>query len=88
MPHTFTVTISDLEYQALLHDLLDPEQWVADAVAGKVSKCMDRMTRQGQELLLADPSIETMPANREGLARAVLAHPGYKSRKQREAPTE
>ena len=79
-----TINLTDDEVKYLENDLFDIEQWINDAVKGKVSKCKGRMLNEWQPKLLADPVIETIPATESGLLAIIVAHKDYKSRTQRE----
>jgi hypothetical protein len=88
MAITVTVNISDADQNALLNDLLDIDDWVQKAVAGKVSNCKKRMAEQAAAVLKADASVETMPATDEGLISALLARDDYKNRAERDAASK
>ena len=85
MTVTLTVEISDINAKVLLNDLLDIDDWVQAAVAGKISNCKKRMAIQATAVLKADASVETMPATDDGLIAALLARPDYKNRVARDA---
>lgn len=80
-----TVNISDLDETALKNDLLDIEDWVQRAVAGKINKCKKRLVAQSQQVLTADPNVENMPANDAGIIAAATSRPDYKDRVARDA---
>tara|TARA_Y100000310_G_C20687045_1_gene819708 strand:+ start:2673 stop:2963 length:291 start_codon:yes stop_codon:yes gene_type:complete len=82
---TDVVQLSAVEVQALENDLLDPADWVKKAIAGKVSKCTKRMARAETQRLLADPDVDTMPADNDGLVASAVAVPNYKNRVARDA---
>jgi len=85
MAVTVTVDISDLDEKILLNDLLDIDDWVQQAVVGKINNCKKRAANSAAALLKADPSIESMPATDDGLISALLARPDYKNRAARDA---
>ena len=85
MAVTITVNISDHNEKVLLHDLLDIDDWVQKAVAGKLNKCSKRMSDKARQVLMADADVETMPATDEGLQKALLARDDYKNRAERDA---
>jgi len=80
-----TIELSTDDVIFLQHDVLDIETWVQSAVAGKVGECRKRMAREAMERLKDDPTVEHMPASDVGLARALMAMPGYMNRAAREA---
>ena len=85
MALTITVNISDLDEKILLNDLLDIDDWVQQAVVGKVNNCRKRAVNSAAAILKADPSIESMPATDDGLIAALLARADYKNRAERDA---
>jgi len=88
MALTITVNISDHQEKVLLNDLLDIDDWVQKAVAGKLNKCSERMSDQARQVLMADESVETMPATDQGLQEALLARDDYQNRAARDAANE
>ena len=85
MAITVTVNISDLEEKILLNDLLDIDDWVQQAVVGKINNCKKRTANSAATLLKADPSIEFMPATDDGLIAALFDRADYKNRAERDA---
>ena len=78
------VEISPSSALALENDLLDIDEWIIEAVAGKVANCRSRMLREWVPILLADPNIEDLPANEDSLIEFIVSHPTYKNRSARE----
>jgi len=85
MAVTVTVEVSDHNEKVLLNDLLDIDDWVQQAVIGKINNCGKRMAGQASAVLKADESVETMPATDDGLITALLARDDYKNRAERDA---
>ena len=85
MALAITVDISDADEKAMLNDLLDIDDWVQQAVVGKINNCRKRMAAQAAAVLKADASVETMPATDAGLIGALLARDDYKNRAERDA---
>jgi hypothetical protein len=85
MAVTVTVAISDHNEKVLLNDLLDIDDWVQNAVVGKINNCSKRMARDATTVLKSDASVESMPATDEGLQKALLARSDYKNRAERDA---
>jgi len=85
MALTVTVEISDHNEKVLLNDLLDIDDWVQQAVVGKINNCGKRMANEASAVLKADASVESMPATDEGLQKALLARDDYKNRAERDA---
>lgn len=84
MAVTITVQVSTTNEKILLNDLLDIDDWVQKAVAGKINNCKKRMAIQATVVLKADSDVETMPATDDGLIAALLARDDYKNRAARE----
>ena len=84
MAVTITVQVSTTDEKILLNDLLDIDDWVQKAVAGKINNCKKRMAIQATAVLKADSDVETMPATDDGLIAALLARDDYKNRAARE----
>jgi len=83
-----SVEITDLEWEAFADTVLDPQQWVEDAVRAKVNKCIGRVVKKEQQRLLDDPTVETIPATIDGILRSHLAQSDYKNRSEREVLME
>ena len=79
-----TVNISDADQLALENDLLDINQWVQDAVKGKINQCKKRFLREWTTKLIADPAVNTIPAIASAFVAEVVARPDYKNRVKRE----
>ena len=79
------VNISNEEEVCLLNDLLDIDNWVQKAIAGKINQCKKRLIREWMPKMFADSSVTTMPASEDAFISAVLARPDYKNRAAREA---
>jgi hypothetical protein len=84
MAVTITVQVSTTNEKILLNDLLDIDDWVQQAVVGKINNCKKRMAIEATAVLKADPDVETMPATDDGLIAALLARDDYKNRAARE----
>ena len=84
MALTITVTITNAEQVALENDLLDIDDWVQQAVIGKINNCKKRMAQEATQVLKADASVTNMPADDDGLISALAARSDYKNRVERE----
>jgi len=83
-----TIELTDLEWQAFADIVVDPREWARSAVKGKVDKCINRVIAKEQERLLADPTVDTIPATVDGILESYFAQPNYESRATREAREE
>ena len=85
MAVTVTVEINNLDEKILLDNLLDINDWVQQAVIGKINNCKKRMANNAANVLKADSDVETMPATNDGLINALIARDDYKTRAERDA---
>ena len=65
MAKTFTVTITDAEEKAFAWAVVDPEEWVEDAVKNKCRKAKDRLYDEEVKRMTADDSVSSMPADKD-----------------------
>ena len=80
----FTVTISDMNMKILANELLDVDDWIQMAVDGKLQAVKTRMIADWHNKLLADPDVESIPANEDALIDMIVARDDYKTAVQRE----
>ena len=86
---TITVTINDTDQKCMKNDLLDLDQWVQDAVTGKVNNCWKRFQQEWTTKLMEDESFtDAIPSNKTDFVNLVTARPDYKVRTTREAEAE
>ena len=78
------IVIEDLDYACLLNDLVDVEDWIRGAVDGKIAACKGRLLSEWQAKLLADETVETIPAREPELIGFITGRDDYKNRVQRE----
>ena len=79
------IEISDTDIASLQHDLLNIEDWINGAIAGKIHSCKTRLLSEWTTRLMSDPSVDTIPANEIDLIKVITSHPEYKNRQAREA---
>lgn len=75
--------IPDQDIAVVENDVIDAEQWIKDAWAGKVSKCQDRIIKAEIDRSLQGG--ESLPTGRAGIIGKAMKRSDYKSRKQRDA---
>jgi hypothetical protein len=81
-----TISISDVDQKVLLNDLADIEQWVNEAVTGKIDNCFKRMRSDWVQRLMNDPAFtDPIPSNKEDFINLVVSLPQYQDRNTREA---
>jgi len=86
---TIKVKIKEFDEKVLQHELLiEVQEWVQDALNGKINSVKKRLVREAQEKLFSDDSIENIPATAEGLIQVYFDRPYYKSRKQNNSTEE
>lgn len=74
--------IPDNDMKIVENDVLDAEQWIKDAWAGKLNKCKERLLDQEVSRSVKDG--ETLPAGDTAIIQKAFARPDYKNRKQRD----
>lgn len=79
-----SVTISDTDVKALENDLLSVNDWVQDAVKGKISNATKRFLAEWEPKLRADPDVSSIPASTTDFIALVVARSDYKNRAERE----
>ena len=81
---TILVNISEFDEKVLSHALLSNEEWLQNAIDGKINNVKKRLVKEAQEKLFNDDSIENIPATVEGLINLYFEQDYYKNRAQRE----
>ena len=81
-------TLTATEESVLKNDLLDPQDWVAKAIDGKVANCTKRMIAEWLPKLYADESVAQIPASEDEIVALVVARDDYKNRADRDAAVE
>ncbi len=83
---TITVELTDTEQAVMLNDLLDINEWVQAAVAGKKNNCWKRMQTEWTTKLMNDDSFtDSIPSNQADFVALVTARDDYKTRTERDA---
>jgi len=78
-------TLTATEESVLKNDLLDPQDWVAKAIDGKVANCTKRMIAEWLPKLYADESVAQIPASEDDVVALIVARDDYKNRADRDA---
>ena len=85
MAQTITVSINDTDEKVMKNDLLDLDQWVQDAVTGKINNCWKRFQQEWTTKLMNDESFtDAIPSNKTDFVALVTAREDYKNRKARD----
>ncbi len=79
------ITVSDTDVKILNNDISDIQEWVQNALNGKVDNCWSRMRENWVVQLMNDPEFtDPIPSNKEEFVNLVLSRPNYLNRAQRE----
>tara|TARA_B100001287_G_scaffold213428_1_gene182249 strand:- start:6456 stop:6731 length:276 start_codon:yes stop_codon:yes gene_type:complete len=85
MAKTITVKIDDTDEKVMLNDLTDIDEWVQDAVTGKINNCWKRMQQNWTNQLMNDESFtDPIPSNKDDFVKMVTARSDYKDRVARD----
>ena len=89
--HTKTITLSDTQQKILSNDLYNDtdnaglDDWIQEAVDGKINNCWKRFRNEWTQKLMDDSSFtDTIPSNQTDFVNLVLARSDYKNRKTRD----
>ena len=78
-------TLTSTEETVLKNDLLDVQAWVTAAIDGKVNNCKKRMISEWTPKLMADDSVDSIPADEDKLIELIVARSDYKRRADRDS---
>ena len=82
---TLKIEVDDTQQAILNNDLSDINQWVQDAMTGKINNCWKRMQQEWTTKLMNDSSFtDPIPSNQADFVKLVLARSDYKNRKARD----
>ena len=82
---TLKIEVDDTQQSILKNDLLDINQWVQDAMTGKINNCWKRMQQEWTTKLMNDSSFtDPIPSNQADFVKLITARSDYKTRKQRD----
>jgi len=86
--HTITITLSDTQQKILSNDLYNSsdnkglDDWVQNAVDGKINSCWKRMQNSWTTQLMNDPSFtDGIPSSQDAVVSLVTSRSDYKNRK-------
>jgi hypothetical protein len=82
--HTYTTTLNDAENKAMEHVALSVQDWVDNALHNRARIAMDEIYASEVERMTNDPTITSIPANKE----AVVLAADIKSAAERNAEAE
>ena len=81
-------TISNTDEKILLNNILDIQEWVDGAIAGKINNCWRRLEQEWTPKLMDDPNVESIPANKDLYVEMVTSRSDYQNRSERPEPEE
>jgi len=83
---TLTVTCTDTEQAILLNDLLNINDWLQAAMAGKKNNAWKRMQQEWTTKLMNDSDFtDSIPSNQADFVTLVTGRSDYKTRTERDA---
>ena len=83
---TLKIEVDDTQQSILFNDLIDINQWVQDAMTGKINNAWKRMQQDWTTKLMNDESFtDPIPSNQADFVKLITARSDYKTRKQRDA---
>ncbi len=81
--------IDDLMIKLLANDLLDPiseiKRRLQYIIEHKCDRCYERMHQEWTKKFSEDPNITSIPSKKRDFVNAVVSHPKYKNRIQRDS---
>ena len=77
-------TLTTTEVSVLKNDLHDIQDWITLAIDGKINSCKKRMTQEWIPKLIADNSVDSIPADEDELIALIVARDDYQNRDERD----
>jgi hypothetical protein len=71
------INLADVDANCILAYVQDLGDWVIGALMGMVNRGKKKMIAQYHPIIMADPSVTTMPATEDGLITMILARSDY-----------
>tara|TARA_R100001230_G_scaffold14234_1_gene6192 strand:- start:28 stop:324 length:297 start_codon:yes stop_codon:yes gene_type:complete len=89
--HKITITLNNTQQKILSNDLYNDsdnkglDDWVQNAVDGKINNCWKRMQNNWTTQLMNDPSFtDGIPSSQDAFVSLVTSRSDYKNRKARD----
>lgn len=89
--HTKSIILTELQQQILSNELYNGtdnkgiDEWLQNAIDGKINSCWKRMQQEWTTKLMNDSSFtDSIPSNQADFVKLVLSQKDYKNRKARE----
>ena len=80
---TIVLNIPDNDIKVVENDVIDGEQWIKDAWAGKFNKCKERLVKQEVDRSIQEGS--QIPSTADAIVQKAFLRPDYKNRRDRDA---
>ena len=71
------IDLSDIDTNCILAYVQDIPDWAIGALMGQINRGKKKMIAQYHPIIMADPSVTTMPATENGLIEMIVARPDY-----------
>ena len=82
---TITIEVDDTDQLVLKNDLLDIDDWVQQAMTGKINNCWKRMQSEWTTKLMNDESFtDSIPSNKTDFVTLVTSREDYQDRAARD----
>ena len=86
---TITIEVDDTDQLVLKNDLLDIDDWVQQAMTGKINNCWKRMQSEWTTKLMNDESFtDSIPSNKADFVTLVTSREDYQDRTARDEAEE
>ena len=86
---TITIEVDDTDQLVLKNDLLDIDDWVQQAMTGKINNCWKRMQSEWTTKLMNDESFtDSIPSNKADFVTLVTGREDYQDRAARDAEAQ
>ena len=83
---TITIEVDDTDQLILKNDLLDIDDWMQQAMIGKINNCWKRMQSEWTTKLMNDESFtDSIPSNKADFVTLVTSREDYQDRAARDA---
>ena len=71
------INLADVDANCILAYVQDLDDWIYGALLGQINRGKKQMIAQYHPIILADPSVTTMPATEDGLINMIIARSDY-----------
>jgi len=85
---TITLEITEEDYKLLIHEIIDPEAWIKNAISGKVNSIKKRLIPVVVNKMINDDNVISIPANKNEICNYEFSKPDYKNAAERKEAQE